>query len=120
MFFVVESAVVLTHHVYMLRPMRFAALLALIALSLPAPLAAHDSWISRGALRNSAGEWCCGEGDCVATPAQHVTLPAPGYRLPSGEFIPETETQFSPDGQFWRCKRPDGSPRCFFAPPEGF
>src|SRR5262245_61926059 len=23
----------------------------------------------------------------------------------------------SPDGEFWRCKRPDGSRRCFFAPP---
>jgi len=62
-------------------------------LLIAADTTAHDSWISRGALRNAAGEWCCGEGD------------------------PFNETQPSPDGAFWRCKRPDGSRRCFFAPP---
>ena len=76
---------------------------------------AHDSWISRGALRNAAGEWCCGEGDCFVTNATHI--PA-GYRLTNGELVPESEAQPSPDGQYWRCKRPDGSRRCFFAPPE--
>ena len=100
-------------------PLRPAHAALILAALLPAPLCAHDSWISRGGLHNSAGEWCCGEGDCFVTLAQHVTLPAPGYRLPSGEFIHESDTQFSPDGQFWRCRRPDGSPRCFFAPPEG-
>ena len=96
-----------------------AALIALaLLISVPGRLAAHDSWISRGGLRNAAGEWCCGEGDCFATPAQHITLPAPGYRLPSGEFIAEKDAQPSPDGRYWRCRRPDGSPRCFFAPPE--
>lgn len=82
---------------------------------------AHDagpgSWINNGGLRNSAGELCCGDNDCFVTPATPVTLPAPGYRLPSGEFIPEAEAQPSQDGQYWRCKRPDGSRRCFFFPP---
>lgn len=77
-----------------------------------------EDWIMRGGHRNAAGEWCCGEGDClmvrgVAT----VTRPAAGYRLPGGEFVPQSEAQPSPDGQFWRCKRPDGTRRCFFAPP---
>jgi hypothetical protein len=33
------------------------------------------------------------------------------------EAIPFAEAQPSPDGEFWRCRRPDGSRRCFFAPP---
>ena len=122
--------------------MRFAsvALLgaALIAL---APALAHGpaDWIMQGQHKNTAGEWCCGEADCfVVTGVATVTTPAPGYRLKGSiledgrerpddkdgrerpddnEFIPQSEAQPSPDGQFWRCKRPDGSRRCFFAPP---
>jgi len=41
--------------------MQLALVLVLLACS-QSP--AHDSWISRGGLRNAAGEWCCGEGDC--------------------------------------------------------
>ncbi len=78
---------------------------------------AHDSWISRGALRNAAGEWCCGEGDCFVIPSTAVASTAAGYRLSNGETVPYSEAQPSPDGAFWRCKRPDGSRRCFFAPP---
>ena len=90
------------------------------ALALLAPALAHGpaDWIMQGHFRNAAGEWCCGEADCfVVTAVATVTLPAPGYRLPDGEFVPQSETQPSPDGQFWRCQRPDGSRRCFFAPP---
>ena len=86
----------------------------------PAPHehAAGEDWIMKGGHRNAAGEWCCGEGDCFVVPlVATVTSPAPGYRLPDGEFVPQHEAQPSPDGQFWRCRRPDGSRRCFFAPP---
>jgi hypothetical protein len=117
----------------------FFAALAALALLLPAradgpPGPAHShpnggDWIMQGRHRNAAGEWCCGEGDCfVVTAVATVTRPAPGYRLPGsigedgreradGEFVPQNEAQPSPDGQFWRCRRPDGSRRCFFAPP---
>jgi hypothetical protein len=44
-------------------------------------------------------------------------LAADGYHLFEVETVPFGETQPSPDGAFWRCKRPDGSRRCFFAPP---
>jgi hypothetical protein len=80
---------------------------------------AHDSWISRGAHRNGAGEWCCGEGDCFVVPSDQVNMGATGYRLYGSEMVPFSEAQPSPDGAFWRCKRPDGSRRCFFAPPPG-
>jgi len=77
---------------------------------------AHDSWISRGGLRNAAGEWCCGDGDC---PALNYTprVTTSGYQLQNGEVVPFSEAQPSPDGSFVRCHRPDGSRRCFFAPP---
>jgi hypothetical protein len=93
---------------------------------------AHDSWISRGGHRNGAGEWCCGEGDCFVLPASHVSARADGYHIvvrqtivtgtvdttsTRAEIVPYAETQPSPDGAFWRCRRPDGSRRCFFAPP---
>jgi hypothetical protein len=82
-----------------------------------ADTSAHDSWISRGGLRNAAGEWCCGEGDCFVVPSEKVSLQADGYHLYGLETVPFSEAQPSPDGAFWRCKRPDGSRRCFFAPP---
>ena len=79
------------------------------------PALAHDSWISRGGLKNAAGEWCCGEGDCFMV--EPVRITANGYLImATGEIVPEREAQPSPDGKFWRCKRPDGSRRCFFAP----
>ena len=80
---------------------------------------AHDSWISRGLHRNGAGEWCCGEGDCFVVPSDQVSMGATGYHLSGNEMVPFTEAQPSPDGAFWRCRRPDGSRRCFFAPPPG-
>jgi hypothetical protein len=78
---------------------------------------AHDSWISRGAFKNAAGEWCCGTGDCFVVPATSVHINGVGYVLYGNEVVPYSEAQPSPDGAYWRCKRPDGSRRCFFAPP---
>ena len=110
-----------------MRPFLYA--LALAGALLLAPAQAHDSWISRNALRNSAGEWCCGEGDCFIVPRGNVAITFGGYRLrlrqvvngaevDSVETVPFSEAQPSPDGEYWRCKRPDGSRRCFFYPPE--
>lgn len=111
-------------------------LAALAATLLLGPAAAHDSWISKGGLRNGAGEWCCGEGDCARLDREAVTETAGGYRLrgwgtvfgASGagniriqfdETVPFGEAMPSPDGEFWRCHRPDRSRRCFFGPPPG-
>ena len=78
---------------------------------------AYDIWINMQGRRNAAGEWCCGEGDCFVIPSEQVTMDGAGYILFGAEKIPFTEAQPSPDGAFWRCKRPDGTRRCFFAPP---
>ena len=106
--------------------MRIFLPLALV-LVLTAPALGHDSWISKGGHRNAAGEWCCGEGDCFVVPKERVLTNDQGYIVihgplagigpPDNEFVPYAEAQPSPDGEFWRCKRPDGSRRCFFAPP---
>jgi hypothetical protein len=105
----------------------FLAGLAGPSLSLGGAALAHDSWISRGGHRNAAGEWCCGEGDCFVVPKERVMITGQGYVVIHGplagmgpalhELVPFPEAQPSPDGEFWRCKRPDGSRRCFFAPP---
>jgi hypothetical protein len=78
-----------------------------------------QDWILKGGHRNAAGEWCCGEGDCFLVPPEQVELRGNHYVLFGAERVPSTEAQPSPDGAFWRCKRPDGSRRCFFAPPPG-
>jgi hypothetical protein len=102
---------------------------------------AHDAPISRGGYRNLAGEWCCGAGDCGVVSADDVKTSTGGYSLRGpvtygasatgnesdgptwkedvNEVVPYSKALPSPDGAYWRCKRPDGSPRCFFAPPSG-
>jgi hypothetical protein len=117
----------------MLRHLTRSSLALLVpVLALASVAFAHDSWISRGGFKNPAGEWCCGDNDCFAIPADSVHYgPAQtassnqhpivwGYHLAGAEFVPESEAMPSPDGQFWRCKRPDGSRRCFFAPIQSY
>jgi hypothetical protein len=103
---------------------------AAITVGLTSIAPAHDSWISRGGLRSHTGEWCCGVGDCALMDPKSVGYTSGGYTV-SGygtiegtkrrefyhEIVPEKETQPSPDGTFVRCQRPDGTRRCFFAPP---
>lgn len=106
--------------------MRFALAALPGALAL-ASAHAHDSWINGGGYRNGAGEWCCGMGDCFIVPKENVGINGRAYVLTRGpiagmgptfiEEVPFSEAQPSPDGEFWRCRRPDGSRRCFFAPP---
>jgi hypothetical protein len=81
-----------------------ARLLVIVAyVAIVSPTIAHDSWISRNALRNAAGEWCCGEGDCFVVPGNQVNVTPAGYRLmPNGEVVPYHEAQPSPDGEYWR------------------
>ena len=102
---------------------------------------AHDIWINRGAYKNPAGEWCCGAEDCGVVSPHAVHAVSGGYSVVGtvtygkaitgnahdgpttqdqvNELIPYSRALPSPDGAYWRCKRPDGTPRCFFAPPPG-
>ena len=94
--------------------MIIGVLIAFVSVIMPA--FAHDSWIQKGGHHNAAAEWCCGEGDCFEMFPVRIT--ASGYYLPVlNETVPYSEAQPSQDGRYWRCKRPDGTRRCFFAPP---
>jgi len=102
---------------------------------------AHEIWINRGSYKNPAGEWCCGAEDCGVVAPDAVKATSTGYSVVGivtygqaitgdafdgpthtdsvNEVVPYSRALPSPDGAYWRCKRPDGSPRCFFAPPPG-
>lgn len=86
---------------------------------------AHEHWINEGRYTGkgqAADEWCCGEGDCfivkgkVQGDGSAVVFDNEGK---IAEIVPREEVQPSADGQFWRCRRYDGSRRCFFAPLPG-
>jgi hypothetical protein len=117
------------------------SLTVLVLSVLSAAAIAHDTWISRGSYRNPAGEWCCGAEDCGVVAPNAVKAITGGYSLRGpvtygvgvtgnesdgpthqeniNETVPYSQSLPSPDGAYWRCKRPDGTPRCFFAPPPG-
>jgi len=95
----------------------FSGAVLALTLSVP-PTFAHDFWINHGAYKSPKdGSHCCGNNDCFMVPASDVKPTAVGWLIESlGETIPYSESQTSEDGEFWRCKRYDGSRRCFFAP----
>lgn len=117
------------------------SLLVLVPLLFGSAAHAHDVWISRGGYKNAAGEWCCGAKDCGVVARNAVKAGSDGYSLRGAvtygmgvtgneadgptrqenvnEVVPYSQSLPSPDGAYWRCKRPDGSPRCFFVPPSG-
>ena len=124
----------------MLRKLVFSLLMLVVPLPCTTSFA-HDVWISRGAFKSPAGEWCCGAEDCGVVSSKDVKAGTGGYSLRGpvtygvgvtgneadgptrqenlNEIVPYSMSLPSPDGAYWRCKRPDGSPRCFFAPPSG-
>ena len=97
-------------------------LAALTVLPLSFPVFAHDSWISRGGFRGPQnGEWCCGTSDCSVVPSTTVKPSNAGFEIsPTSEVVPYKEALPSADGQYWRCQRPNGTRRCFFAPITAF
>lgn len=89
---------------------------ALAFVWLSSPSLAHDFWINHGSYKSPTGEHCCGPKDCQRVRAEDVEITPGGYLLIGGEMVPFGEALSSEDGEFWRCKRFDGSRRCFFAP----
>lgn len=78
-----------------------------------------------------AHEWyppaCCNQNDCKPVPVEGVSIVPGGYMIDAtGEFIAHEDAEISPDGQYHRCEKVDGSTRvlisgmtCFWAPPVG-
>jgi len=100
-------------------------LAALAATALLAPALSHESAIGGGGPRNGGGEGCCDMRDCPIVPKADVIAEGQWYTLLSRdrngapdiwETIPLAEARPSPDGEYRRCARADGSRRCFFAP----
>ena len=79
---------------------------------------AHDFWINKGRyVGPKDGIHCCGEGDCFEISPSNIKPTTAGYLiLTSGELVPYSEATPSEDQKFWRCKKPSGERRCFFAP----
>ena len=84
---------------------------ALISLFLIVPV--HDSWISKGLLKNNMGEYCCGDYDCKT---YEKAASSPKGWVVDGEEVPYDEAlpMAPPDGQLTICRRPDGTRRCVF------
>lgn len=117
--------------------MRFLSVLAGLLLLACAALA-HDhegnpNWIAEGNFFSPIdGVHCCGLSDCAVVEKDDVREVAGGLHVRGAvtygsgagaltqeidETVPHAEVQRSRDGRYWRCKRPDGGRRCFFAPP---
>jgi hypothetical protein len=78
-------------------------------------------WVARQRLRNRAGEWGCGRGDCEIVKAGEMKA-VDGGHVPTrfNEFVPQhAALPFSPQDVIRRY-RPDGSRRCLIVPPQGF
>ena len=91
---------------------------ALVLLLLAPTASAHDFWINQSGYKSPVdGSHCCGNNDCFTVPASQMRPTPEGWLIiTTGETVPYGEAQASEDGEFWRCKRYDGSRRCFFAP----
>lgn len=89
---------------------------AVLAATISFSPAGGHSWNYGQHYRNPAGELCCGVGDCFLMHQDIVRMDGAGYWLFNLEHIPFIEAIPSPDGQFWRCRKSDGTRRCFFAP----
>ena len=79
---------------------------------------AHEFWINDGQYKGPDGIGCCGPNDCFAIEPDDVAVTPSGYVLKTykNERVPFSEGTPSEDKKYWRCQKPDGSRRCFFAP----
>ena|ERR671934_1563400 len=101
-------------------------LAALAATAVLAPALALERAIDRAGHRAAAGDGCCEMRDCAIVRKRDVIAEGQWYTLlvrdrngapDIWETIPLAEARPSPDGEYRRCARADGSRRCFFAPP---
>lgn len=90
-------------------------LIYLVMMSVALP---HDFWINHSGYKSlTDGTHCCGNNDCFEYTPEEMSAESGGWLVkPLGELVPYSDTQASEDGKFWRCKKSDGSRRCFFAP----
>ncbi len=98
----------------MLAILRLAAVATLVVAM---PAEGHDFWINNGGYTDRLnGVHCCGPNDCAAISPVRITIVKDGYLLDGEELVPFQDAYVSEDHDYWRCRRADGSRRCFFAP----
>ena len=98
----------------------FAGVILLIASAALAHEVGPGAWINSGRFVSPVdGQHCCGDHDCFEIKSEDISeQPGGGYFIRTlNEVVPAREVQVSRDGHYWRCKKADGSRRCFFAPP---
>ncbi|MCP8938782.1 hypothetical protein NK718_09675 [Alsobacter sp. SYSU M60028] len=94
--------------------LRMAAVATLVAAM---PAQGHDFWINNGGYTDrTTGVHCCGPNDCLAVAPARIVVVKDGYLLDGNEFVPFSDAYVSEDHDYWRCRKADGSRRCFFAP----
>jgi len=79
---------------------------------------AHDKWWNGKEVDPATKRYCCGDNDVKHLTREEVKIVPGGYELQdTGEFVPESRTQPSVDGEYWvfRWGHPT-STQCFFAP----
>jgi hypothetical protein len=83
----------------------------------------HDFWINKGKYVGPDNVHCCGPKDCFQIADEDVRTTPQGFVLKTynNEPVPfheATPAEPDPDGvtRYWRCQKPDGTRRCFFAP----
>lgn len=82
----------------------------------------HDFWINKGKYTGKDHIHCCGVNDCPAIEKSDVEARPDGFFLKTyNETVPYSEatpSEIEADGEarFYRCHKPDGTRRCFFAP----
>lgn len=62
--------------------------------------------------------WCCDERDCAPIAAEQVVVTPQGYRVQDA-IVAFGDARVSMDRDYHVCRWPDGSIRCFYAPPMG-
>lgn len=77
---------------------------------------AHDWWGNGQEVDPKTKGLCCGKSDCKQIDIGQVHQGANGVHLDTtGEDLPYSRVQPSPDGHYWQCSRP-GHTYCYFQP----
>jgi hypothetical protein len=80
---------------------------------------AHDVWEDGQKVDPVTKRLCCSVADCHTFPVSKVHILADGVRLEdTGEVLPMSRVQPSPDGETWVCRWAKET-QCFFMPPFG-
>ncbi len=114
-----------------------------LLLSIAAPSAAHDHWISRGGYKGNDNVGCCGPSDCGVISGKYITATKNGYWVHGpmvieggsaagnlvvelNETVPYGEATPSETNEYYSCRKPGmdfskpDARRCFFAPSSSF